>query len=373
MKPFKILILLFTLAFNEYWSQIKDQEFNPIRDEYLSDNKKQTSLDSAIDNVLVDYMKSPQNSGISIGIIKDSTIFYYNYGETKRNNKTLPSNETLYEIGSLTNTFCGLILAIAINEGKIKLEDDIRKYLPGKYSNLETTKSVIHLKHLANHTSGFPRIPENIKDQPNYDSLNPYKNYDKLMIFEYLKNIKLSHEPGQICEYSTLGIAVLGIILEKVYNKSFDELIKEKICVPNKMNSTGISLTEQQNTLLANGHNSFGNQVPHWDLGGFDAAGGIKSSTSDMIKYLTYNLNEEDASTKLAHQSTFNSRENVALAWQIIKTKFNNQLIWHNGGTFGFSSFCGFIPQKKCALIILSNSAVNVDYIALSILKFLQK
>ena len=79
MKPFKILILLFTLAFNEYWSQIKDQEFNPIRDEYLSDNKKQTSLDSAIDNVLVDYMKSPQNSGISIGIIKDSTIFYYNY------------------------------------------------------------------------------------------------------------------------------------------------------------------------------------------------------------------------------------------------------------------------------------------------------
>ena len=69
-----------------------------------------------------------------------------------------------------------------------------------------------------------------------------------------------------------------------------------------------------------------------------------------MIKYLTYNLNEEDASTKLAHQSTFNSRENVALAWQIIKTKFNNQLIWHNGGTFGFSSFCGFIPQKNARL-----------------------
>lgn len=368
------LLLLFTICFqNSLVSQSDRDYLLGIRSTYLTDNKKTTELDSAIDKIVVDFMKSPQNCGLSIGIIKDSATFFYNYGETKRNNKQLPTKNSIFEIGSISKTFCGIILAYAVVEGKIKLEDDIRNYLPGKYIDLEMNTNYIQIKHLANHTSGLPRLPDNLKDQPDFNILNPYKNYTKSMAFEFLQTVKLAHEPGDVCEYSNFGMALLGMILEKVYGKSFEEIIKEKICLPNNMNSTLVNLNQEQLKLLTDGHNAAGVSTPHWDLGSLVAAGGIRSTTGDMINYMKYNINELDAAVKLSHRSTYSNGSKVALAWHIIKTKLGNELVWHNGATFGYSSFCGFIKEKKCALVVLSNSSTNVDQIGISIFKILQK
>jgi CubicO group peptidase (beta-lactamase class C family) len=365
--------MLFAFYQNVMLAQINNDSLPSKRTSYLSDNKLKTTLDSAINKMVVDFMQSPQNCGLSIGIIKDSTTYFYDYGETKRNNKTLPDKNSIFEIGSITKTFCGIILAFAVKEGKIKLDDDIRKYLPEKYSNLEMNNQFIQIKHLTNHTSGLPRLPDNLKDQTDFNILNPYKNYTKTMAFEFLKTVKLTNEPGKVFEYSNFGMGLLGIILEKIYGRSFEEIVKEKICLPNGMNSTSVNLSPEQLNLLTDGHNTAGVITPHWDLGDLVAAGGIKSSTNDMINYLQYNLNENDGAVTLSHQSTFNNGSNVALAWHIIKTKLGNELVWHNGGTFGYSSFCGFIKEKKCAVVILSNTSTNVDQIGISIFKFLQK
>jgi len=193
------------------------------------------------------------------------------------------------------------------------------------------------------------------------------------MVFEFLKTVKLDHEPGDVCEYSNFGMGLLGMILEKVYNLPFEEIITKKICLPNNMNSTAIKLNPEQIILLTDGHNAAGVLTPHWDLGVFVSAGGIKSSANDMLSYLRFNMNEEDAALKLAHRLTYNNGSNVALAWHIIKTKLGNELVWHNGATFGYSSFCGFIKEKKCAVVVLSNSSTNVDQIGISIFKILQK
>ncbi|MEI8136079.1 MAG: serine hydrolase domain-containing protein [Bacteroidota bacterium] len=373
MRSKKIILLLFLFNVILVKSQITEKNLITKKIKFLSDNKKQTTLDALIDSTVFDFIQSPQNCGLSIGVIKDEKSIFYNYGETKRGGNNLPSQNTIYEIGSISKTFCGILLAYGVTESKINLEDDIRNYLPEKYPNLETHDQVIKVKNLANHTSGLPRLPENIFIQPNFDTLNPYKNYDKQKVFDYLKTITLTSEPGKIYSYSNLGMGLLGMILEKVYANRFDELIKEKICTVNGMNNTAVNLATEQQILFADGYNADGKNTPHWDLGALTAAGGIKSSTSDMVKYLQYNLDEKDSVTKLAHQSTFNNGTNIALAWHIVKTKMGNELIWHNGGTFGFSSFCGFIKEKKCALIVFSNSGTNVDYIGLSILKFLQK
>lgn len=373
MKITSLISLLFILLYGIADSQTNDASLQTKKIAYLSDNKKLSELDTVVERAIIDFMQSPQNCGLSIGIIKGDSNYFYNYGETKRSNKTLPDQNTLFEIGSITKTFCGLILANAVNEGKIKLDDDIRKYLPGKYPQLEINRQFIQIKHLANHTSGLPRVPEDMHTQFNFDKLDPYKNYDKKMMLGYLKNVTLLSKPGTVCEYSNYGMALLGLILEKVYDKSFEELVKEKICLPNGMNSTGINLTSGQSDLFATGYNKNGDWTPHWHLDGMVAAGGIKSSTTDMLAYLHYNVTEKDSATKLAHISTFNDRSNVALAWHIVKTKAGNELIWHNGATFGFSSFCGFIKEKKIAVVVLSNSANYVDYIGIAILKYLQK
>ncbi|MBA3682777.1 MAG: beta-lactamase family protein [Bacteroidetes bacterium] len=370
IKPY---LFVLALNLNSSYSQTPTEQIITKRSNYLSDNKKQTALDSVVENAVVDFIQNPQNCGFSIGVIKDTSIYFYNYGETKRDNKILPDKNTIYEIGSISKTFCGIILAYAITEGKIKLDDDIRKYLPGEYPNLETNNHKIEIKHLANHTGGLPGVPENIRDQKDYDSLNPYKNYDKNKLFDHLRTIKLSVEPGQLCEYSNTGMALLGLILERIYNKSFDEIVKEKICIPNQMTSTGEVLSAEQLKRFADGYNNRGNAVPHWDLGAFVAAGGLRSNSNDMIKYIRYNLQEKDAAVKLAHVSTVNKSTNIALAWHIMNTKFNNELTWHNGATFGFSGFCGFIRSKNAGVIVFSNTATGIDFIALAILKFLQK
>ncbi len=363
-----LFVLLF--CFKGYYCQTQLQT---KRINYLSDNKKLSVLDTVVENVMVDFMENPQNCGFSIGIIKDTSVYFYNYGETKRDNRTLPKQNTIYELGSVSKTFCGILLGYAISEGKIKLNDDIRKYLPGEYPNLKTNKNIIEIKHLANHSSGLPNVPSDLKMQAGYDSLNPYKNYTKDNLFAYLKTVKLESEPGQQCEYSNTGMALLGLILEKVYNKPFEELLKEKICFSNNMNNTAINLDPYQLPNFCEGHNNNGKQTPHWELGAFIAAGGIRSCTNDMVNYLRYNMTEKDEALKMAHTSTINKSSNIALGWHIVNTKYNNELVWHNGATYGFSSFCGFIKTKNVGIVILSNTSTNIDFIALSILKYLQK
>jgi hypothetical protein len=178
----------------------------PKREFYLSDNKKQSTLDTTIDRLVKPYMQNPDHNALCIGIIKNDSVYFYNYGEEKKDSKILPSQTSLFEIGSITKTFCGNLLAQAVSENKLKLDDDIRLYLKGNYKNLEFNKQPILVKHLANHTSGLPRQPENLFSQKEFDLKNPYSNYTNQSLLNYIKEFKLSVTPGTNCEYSNLGM-----------------------------------------------------------------------------------------------------------------------------------------------------------------------
>src|SRR6218665_1178847 len=349
--------------------QIDGLQFIPHRPavitNYGSDNKKQSRLDLLVDSVVTSYMQSPQNCGLSIGISVQGQRYFYNYGETMRSSRRLPQPNTIYEIGSLTKTFCGLLLAQAILEKKIKADDDIRKYLTGSYPDLGFGKKSIQVKHLANHTSGLPGIPENLKMAPGYDSLNPYKHYSRKQVFDALKTMRPEQEPGTVCAYSNFGMALLGLILEDLYGQPFELLVKEKISIPNRLLSTGVRLNDEQLGRFAQGYNQVGEATPHWDLDGFAAAGAPRSTAEDMLGYLDYNLGEKDEMTKLAHRVTYSGHETLGMAWFIKKTRQGSTLFWHRFGSFGFCGFGGFIKEKNCSLILLSNSGWNADAIAI--------
>lgn len=368
----KALLLFSLLLLGEILqAQYKDSLITKRRI-YLSDNPKQSKLDLFVDSLTRSYMQSPQNYGLSIGILNNQESHYYNYGETKRSSKIIPSQHSIYEIGSITKTFCGILLAYAVCENKIKLNDDIRLYLKGDYPNLVYNQKPIRIVQLANHTSGLALALEDLKFQPNFDSLNPYKNYSKTMMLKHLGTIKLEQEPGQNFQYSNLGTSLLSLILETIYNKTFEELVQEKITQPLQLKSTGINLNAEQQLQITGHYNSDGLEMPAANFNNFASTAGLLSSTNDMISFLKYNLMEEDTLTKLSHQITFNSRESVGLFWFIKKTKQGNTLFWQNGNTFGASSFCGFINENKCAVIVLSNSATVTDYIGIKLLNFLQ-
>jgi len=334
-----------------------------------TNNPKHTPLQKFVDSLAVDYLQNKSTCGISIGVISgDSTSIFF-YGSENKMTEQLPDLETIYEIGSITKTFTGILLAHAINDGKIKAEDDIRKYLPGAYPNLQFEGMPIKVIDLSNHTSGLPRVPEDLEKQPRFNAGNPYKNYNKEMLYRYLRGLTLSKKPGTSMEYSNLGVSILGLIIETVYKESLDNLYSRFITNAAQMSHTKCVLAPNEQAKMATGYDDDGKEAGYWDLEAFNACGGLKSNMADMLKYLQVNMQETTSDIRLSHVQTYGDHvPAVGLNWMLSSIDGKN-LTWHNGGTAGFRSFCGFVRETNTGVVILSNAALDPDYIALAILR----
>ncbi len=340
---------------------------------FKSDNPKANAWDLKVDSVVNVFLKNPVNCGLSIAIYKKKEVQYYNYGDVKRGTNQLPTNKTIYEIGSVSKTFTGILLAQAVIDKKMNLNDPVKKYLGANYKNLNYKSKELELIHLANHSSRIHRLPFDLMKQPDYNPLNPYANYNKDLVMKYISNMTIDTFPGFKSEYSNLGMGLLGILIESVYAKSYEDLIIEKITCPMGMADTRLTLNDDQKVRFAIGYDIEGKETPYWTLGALPGAGGIRSNTYDMMKYTIANLIEENPAFKLSHSSTFNDgNNNIGLAWHLFTTKRGNELIWHNGRTAGFGSFCGFIKSKDIGIVVLGNSGNPVDQVALGLLKLLQ-
>jgi len=198
---------------------------------------------------------------------------------------------SLYEIASISKTFTAIMLAHAVNEGRIKLNDDIRKYLPGKYPDLQFEGIPIKIINLCNHTSGLPSLPDDFEQQTGYDPSNPYLHYSKENIYTFLHKFRPDTIPGARSSYSNFGFAVLGTVLENVYKMPLAKLIQQIITGPFKMNATHYELSAEEKKMLVTGYtDETGEAVTHWDFEAFKAAGGLKSNIHDMLLYLKANL-----------------------------------------------------------------------------------
>jgi CubicO group peptidase (beta-lactamase class C family) len=369
------------LACNEKM-EISGLSFQPYREERIvsdkaivSDNKKQSVLDLEVDSLVKNYMSDPANAGLSIGIIQNGLTFFYHYGETKKETAKLPTNTSIYEIGSVTKTFTGILLAKAIEEQKVKADDDIRHYLPPSCKNLSYKNTPVTLIQLSNHTAGIPRIPENLELQKNFDGKDPYKNYTKELLFDELSKLKLEYMPGTKSVYSNTGMALLGVILAEVYHKSYAELVKEMITGPLNMDHTFEVVPATELAQFCTGYNENGHETSYWSFADLAGCGGLRSTLEDMTTYVRANIEEKDPAITLSHAATFqvSKYNSIGMAWNNQQSLSGTTTTWHNGGTYGFSSFIGMIKSLKSGVVVLSNSGNNVDELAIKLLKLLKK
>jgi CubicO group peptidase (beta-lactamase class C family) len=339
-----------------------------------TNNPLKTVLDKKVDSVALTFIEKSNTAGLSIGIIQNGAFYTYHYGEMDKETSKLPSDNTFYEIGSITKTFTGTLLAQAILDNKIKLDDDIRLYLPEKYPNLEFNGQPILIKHLANHTSGLQSFPsEDISKQAGFDPKNPYKHYTSEMVLAYLHKVKLDTAAGVKLAYSNFGAGLLGIILEKTYKMSYGDLVKKYVAEALSMQDTKINIAPKDSVRFAKPYNETGKLSVYWDITGLGAAGAIRSTVSDMLKYAKANMDAANSAMARAQKPTFKDRpENeIGLFWQLSTTKKGQLMTWHNGGTGGFTAFCGFIKAQNIAVVLLSNSANDVTQKGVDLLKAL--
>ena len=341
-----------------------------------SNNPLKTVLDKTVDSIALTFIAKSNTAGLSIGVCQNGQFFTYHYGEMDKKAPKLASDSTLYEIGSVTKTFTGTLLAQAILDKKIQLDDDIRLHLPEQYPNLEFKGQPILIKYLANHTSGLVSFPsEDISKQAGFDAANPYKNYTADMVLRFLHTVKLDTFAGIKSAYSNFATGLLGIILEKKYEMSYENLVQKYIAGPLSMDATKIKISATDSSNFAKPHDEAGNLSSYWDITGLGAAGAIRSTVSDMLKYAKANMEAPNPAMQLAQKATFRDRpENeIALFWQLSTNKKGQLMTWHNGGTGGFTSFCGFVKAQNVAVVLLSNSANDVTQKGIDFLKALTK
>ncbi|MCF0074936.1 beta-lactamase family protein [Dyadobacter sp. CY261] len=323
-----------------------------------TDNPLSNRLDSLVDASVKTYFSNGNAVALSIGVVKKGKTYFYNYGAI--DNQKLPDKKTIYELGSMTKTFTGILLAQAVLDKKIKLNDDVRKYLKEPYPNLEFKGIPVRIVDLSNHTSRITRIFPNLYERGAYVDANPYSNYSKEMLYQGLHNMTMDTLPGKIHSYSNMAVGLLGCILEDVYEQGYFTLISKFILKPLKMGDTKIDLSQEKAARIARAHNEKKEVVPFWDLPDLPAIGALRSNTSDLVKYIYANNSEARPAISLSHQLTFGTnQEGVALNWFIHTSSNGYKVLEHGGGTGGSRSSLQCFPQLNSGFVLLTNSLAN--------------
>ncbi|MFD2743556.1 MULTISPECIES: serine hydrolase [Sphingobacterium] len=323
-------------------------------------------------NIANTYTQKTNARSLAIGIIHRGQVQKYFFGETKKGNKTLPTEESVYEIGSLTKTFTATLLADLVEREVISLDDSIVKFLPDSIAKNPALQKIT-FRSLANHTSGLPRLPDNWNKTSSFVETDPYAHYDRKALFTYLRDAKLDHEPETEYAYSNLGYGLLGELLAIISKKSFDTYLKETLTSPLHMRATELKPDAKNANILTVYRD--GTAVPIWNWKAMAGAGAIKSTIDDMLRYaITQLATPENAiqramsATKLFTFYIPEDNMDIGLGWHTDLLEDQN-LFWHNGGTAGSSSFMAIIPDERSAVIVLSNSNEPVDETALAIIR----
>ncbi|MFB6307025.1 MAG: serine hydrolase, partial [Flavobacteriales bacterium] len=315
-------------------------------------------------DIMINSRHSP---GIVVGII-DSTghTYYETRGYHSYDKEKKITENTIFEIGSLTKIFTATLLTIYDEKGKVNMNDRIGKYLPDSITPPQYKGKGITLKELAMHFSGLPRLPGNLVMT---DPKDPYADYTEKELYEFINDHQLENKPGEKYQYSNVGYGILGHILATNRNSSFKEIITQNLLNELNMENTYVKIPQKDKNRFAQGHQGV-KKTSHWHIPTLKGAGILRSTPSDLSKFMKAEMGIEKTAFNKAIQKTqipykkmidTIDTQYMGLGWHIMINENKDTLIWHSGGTGGFSSYVGYNKQSKQGVVILSNSSSNIS------------
>ncbi|WP_218124329.1 serine hydrolase [Nitrosospira multiformis] len=326
--------------------------------------------DSEIRRIISERIENrKQRVGIVVGLVGPEGRRIVARGHSGKDSPRFVDANTVFEIGSVTKIFTAMLLADMTQRSEAELADPIAKHLPEEMVVPQRGGKEITLADLATHTSGLPRIPDNFS--PAADPVNIYADYSIEQLYQFLSNHQLTRDIGAQWAYSNLGYALLAQALTWRAGADYETLVRNRIFTPLGMKSTAIILSPEMKARLAAGHNLASEAVPNWDLTTFAGAGGLRSTANDLLTFLEMALGIKQTPLAPALDATLAVRRPTGmhsewgLGWGIMKSG-EDEMIWHNGVTGGYTSFIGFLMKEKVGVVVLSNTSAagveNVGY-----------
>ncbi|WP_159441039.1 serine hydrolase [Pedobacter caeni] len=326
----------------------------------------QISVDS-ISNIIKNEVAHKRSKSIIVGIVDANGRHILSAGVLSDKDRRLPDGDTEYEIGSITKVVTGIMIADMSLKKQLQLTDPLLKFLPAELNPVSSRVREITLLNLLTHTSGFPRFPDNSYPK---DLENPYADYTRKQLYDYVARFQPAQEPGSSFQYSNTGYSLLGQVLSKVSGKDYESLVKEQICAPLKMNSTVITLTPALKKNMAIGHNAYGKPVANWDMPAVAGNGALRSNVNDMLNFVEANLgllkSDLYPAMELSHVKQLrkgNDNAFITLGWTLFDDN-GKQILLKDGATAGYSSLVAIDKKNKRGIVVLTNSLNQVKDIA---------
>lgn len=349
MKQYRITLIFLLISF------ISVQCQNSLE----KTNKK--GLPAEVAETIERRIKEGLTPSIALAIIDSSGVKFFNFGKTAKYGQEVDEN-TIYEIGSISKVFTGIMLAQQVVDGDLKLEDEINDFLPNDIKVPVMGDKEITFGNLTDHTSGLPGMPYNFSPANRH---NPYADYTVDQMYKFISSYHPVRTVGSEFEYSNLAQGLLGHLLAINKGLTYEELMVQTIAFPLEMNDTRIELTKRMKENLARGH-SGRRVVENWDIPTLAGAGAIRSSTSDMAKFVSANLGYMSSplmdAMELSHQIRHDKAvdRSIAMGWHILKRN-KGDIICHGGATGGYRTFMGFVKETGKGVVLLSNSSEGAD------------
>jgi CubicO group peptidase (beta-lactamase class C family) len=325
----------------------------------------QSPLRQVVDSVVNPWIAKNNLPGVAVAVSLGGKQAFYFYGQ--RDDAGNPFRpDSIVEIGSCTKVFTATLLAEQVNDGHMELNDLAEKYFPPG-DHLRPSTQGMTLLMLATHTAGFPRDPTDIPDRLEKRNIENYTTSD---FFHFIDNWQVQSRLPAAYSYSNTGFGLLGYLVAKAAGADWENLVSENIAKPLGMSDTVVRVRDDQQPRLAQGHRENGAPAPQWPVFAWYAAGALRSTSQDMLKFGEANLGHPPpgrtavpqqlvAAMKLAQQPRLpidNGKLKQALGWSIRpQSPAHDRLVRKDGGTAGFSSVIVLCPPKDLAIFVVTN------------------
>jgi D-alanyl-D-alanine-carboxypeptidase/D-alanyl-D-alanine-endopeptidase len=334
--------------------------------------------DSEIRRIAAERIKAlggKQNGvGIVVGTISSEGRKIISTGERSLDDPHPPDGNPVFEIGSVTKVFTGLLLADMAEKNEVGLNKPVAKYLPAGFKVPEGNGKTISLLDLATHTSGLPFMP-NESTISNDSAAAKYSTAD---LRRFVASSELRNGVGEKWEYSNIGYWLLSEALASRAGLDYESLLRKRVITPLGLTNTAFALSPEMKANFAAGHNAV--LQPSSPISTLliysimPAAGGLHSTANDLLKLLAVAMDYEHSPLDGAMRLTWNTRRPMshgfeqALGWTIIREQ-NSLLIVHDGGTFGYATSIAWDPVRRVGVVVLSNQVANVGDVARHLLR----
>jgi CubicO group peptidase (beta-lactamase class C family) len=335
----------------------KDPVFDPALPPTTVENI-QPVLDRDLAGELKNGALAPgTNCGLVIGVIQHGVRRVYAYGPVKP--------DSVFEIGSITKTFTGLLLAQMIEQNKVRMDDPVRLLLPEGIVQKPVGEEIT-LRDLTTQHSDLPPNPENMHPA---DPQNPFADYSSRDLYAYLHTRGVQHAPQTSYAYSNTGVKLLAQALVARTGVPYESLLQQQITRPLGMHDTSTELSPEMKRRFVQGHDAQHRPTEPYTFSDLPGAGAIHSTANDMLTYLEAQLHPErvhavgpakslPAALLLTHQiqAAANPGMHIAMNWFHSDADGNYQ---HGGRTGGFITYTIFNIQEDFGVVVLSNTAAG--------------